>query len=457
MKILNLILASILTFPSLAMIINTSFDRGDYIEIFGNKKLTPLWSQEYIGSDLIQDELKDLNLSPVDLAIYDLGFEQDYVTLTEPIDVPYQRNGNRRMRAHHGTSVASVINGPYPFGHTSQINLIQLGSIHYSGMYRYYYNKLEAEGRYPKIISNSLGWNSESILEVVNKADKKGVLWFLASGNRWPEEVRELEIKSKAMLVGSFSPLGLTTFGTQLHNDMLILAPANSELLAIDGLGKRTLFGGTSGATPVVAATMANIASLWPKIDRANTIKLLKNTAFYSAENKIGNLKAPRLLNAYKAFKVAQRILSYCRSEDNVKSCFNQSLDKPSFHLFDLDLITCSEFKKIDRDFKNDLLKKMRRRALLGIRFQDEHLSCAYESIGFDANAEFYRFRSQQDHINFDDYLEDTLDALYQGVFEISYYKYLNKMNKEKIRNSINNSSELSDYHKQTLLEFIHE
>ncbi len=437
-----------------AVVDKTSFDHGEYIEVFGHKKLTPLWSQEYIGSDLVQEELMDLSTGNIDIAIFDLGFEEDHVTLDQPIDVPPQMNRNRRMRANHGTSVASVINGPAPYGNSQKINLMNLSAIPYSFFYSSVWNNFEKENRYPKIISNSLGWTGDSPAKVAQKAHEKNILWFLASGNSWPEPVRQNEIESKALLVGSFAPNGLTSFGTQLHNDMLILAPSNGELLAIDGYGKRTLFGGTSGATPVVAATMANIASLWPQIGREETKKLLLNTSFPSAENKLGNLNSPRHLNAYKAFKVAQRILSFCRNGQKVKDCFNSSLDSASFYYFSFNLITCEEFKNTHRDFQMDLLKKMRRRALLNTAHQDDHLSCAYDHLGFSANAEYYRFRSQSS-MDMNDYLEETKDALNLGVFEISLYKYFSKMNKEELRETMKNSTEISDFRKEQLYKLM--
>ena len=437
-----------------AVVLKTSWDRGEYIELLGHKKLTVQWAQEYIGSDLVQEELRDLNVDPIKMAIFDLGFEQEHVSLNQPIEVPPQLNGNRTMRAHHGTSVASVINGASPYGHSGQVDLIQLSAITYPSYYSYAFRKFEKEDNYPKIISNSLGWTSDSIVKVAEQAFDKNILWFLASGNSWPQEVRQREIESKALLVGSFAPNGLTTFGTQLHDDMLILAPANSELLAIDGYGKRTLFGGTSGATPVVAAAMANIASLWPSIDRQSTIKLLKYTSFASAENKLGQINSPRLLNSYKAFKVAQRILSYCIGKKDIKNCFDAYLDMPAFHYFEMELITCSDLKNTHDDFKLDLIKKMRRRALLGVNKQDEQLACAYNDMGFTANAEFYKFRSQNT-LNMNDYLEETQDALSRGVFEISYYKYLKNMNKEEIRLAIKNSAEITEYRKRELYEFL--
>ncbi len=444
----------LLSLSTQAVVVQTSFDRGNYIETFAEKKLSLLWAQEYIGSDLIKEELKDLNLGLTKVAIFDLGFEQDYVTLNRVIEVPPQMNRNRRMSAHHGTSVASIINGESSYGHSENIDLINLSAISFSGYYNFVFRKFEEEREFPKIISNSLGWTHESVKEVSAKADEKNILWFLASGNDWPTPVRSWEIESKALLVGSFAPNGLTTYGTQLHDEMLILAPANSEILAIDAKGNRTLFGGTSGATPVVASVMANIVSLWPEMDREVTKKLLLHTSFASVENKLGKENSPRILNAYRAFKVAQKVLSYCGDRKNVKQCFLDSLDRPQFYFFDLELMTCSDFKETHWDFQEDYLKKMRKRGLLGIKGQDEELACAYRYIGLERNAEFYQFRSKN-RVNMNDYLEETKLALTKGVFEISLYKYLNYMNKSEVVDSIQSSEEISEYRKKEMLELL--
>ena len=104
------------------------------------RSLSPLWAQEYIGADLVLEELKNHDRDKVKTAVFDLGFESDYINLNSEIDVPFQVNGRRRMRAHHGTSVVNILNGP--FGITTEMDLISLGRINFKFLYKNHKNYL---------------------------------------------------------------------------------------------------------------------------------------------------------------------------------------------------------------------------------------------------------------------------------------------------------------------------
>ena len=389
------------------------------VKILG-KRLTPLWAQEYIGADLIKEELATLDTQKIDVAIFDLGFEEEHINLTEEIEVPEQLNGHRKVTAHHGTAVVNIFNGP--FGITEQMNLMSLVRVYYESSYRSFWNKYLEQERIPKVVSNSVGWRSDEVPEVVEKAYRRGTLWFLASGNDHPQEVRKRERESKAILIGSFAPSGLTTMDTQLHESLLALAPANEELAAIDGNGETFFFGATSGATPMVAATVVNIASILPTLTREQLFKIVKKTNFPSAENKLGQTEMPGLFNGYKAFKVARRLVQLC--PDKSASCVDQQLNDETIFEFEVNrVIACHEIIFKSKSKQDELLKEMRRGAFLGSKQQAKNLSCAYKLLGFPKNAEYFEFITD-DTLDFAVIKKSASKGIKSGVRSLSYYRY---------------------------------
>lgn len=427
------------------------------IPVILEKKLTPLWAQEYIGADLIKDELKEMEKSEVhqfkniDVAVIDIGFEKDHITLTEEIEVPPQLNGRRRMIGDHGTSVVNIFNGPY--GITDKLNLMSLGRANYNYLYSYYWNNYQEQNRIPRIISNSLGWSdNQDIADIANEAYEKDVLWFLASGNGHPEEETSVvERESKALLIGSFAPSGLTSSDTQNHEALLVLAPANNELATIDGRGRHSLFGATSGATPMVAASVTNILSFLPTLKHHHLIHLIKKTAFKSVENKLGNEKMPGLFNGYKFFRVAKEIADQCPMQD--QECLDKAIeDEDHYQFTNLKFISCQQFKTAAIEGQGEMLKSMRRSTFLGSNKQAKELACAYEHIGFEKNAQYYRFITN-DKLDLKAMEESAMRAIDEEIYAISYYRYRGHYSASYDK-YIQEHKKIGPYFKESLLSF---
>jgi hypothetical protein len=418
--------------------------------IVNGKKLTPFWGQEYIGSDLIRKEIESTNmdLPKVKVALFDTGFERDHINVAEEVVVVPKKNGRRKMTAHHGTSIANLINGS---GQHRVTDLSEYVGLYATGSYYFAYPflKFEKNENFPKIISNSTAWKDEGTVDIAKKAYDKNILWFLAAGNKHPQKVSSMEANSMALLVGSMAPSGLQSLGSQADSRALILAPGNSELATINGKGEEVLFGGTSGATPMVAGTMVNIAAVLPSITREQTFTLLQKTSFLSAENTLGDLTQPGLLNSYKAFKVALRVKSICHNDND---CITNELNKDSTYKFSKEkLITCDDYKRLSCNGRLSVLEKMRKNALLGNKEQDLVLSCAYLTEGFQKNAEFYKFRAKS-KLDIESMRQETIKSLKAGIFKIAYYRYLPILG-EDVKNILINESSLPKHRISELLE----
>ncbi len=423
---------------------STCSDRVQYA-VLGR---TTFWGQEYAGIDLVRDELKTIESDFVDLAVFDLGFESEYVTLTELIHVPPQLNGNRKMTADHGTAMVNIINGPAPYGASDKIRLMGLHAIPSSYNYHLILKKYKEQGRVAKIISNSLGWSQATVADTVQEAYELGVFWFLAAGNSFPEPVRDYEVASKALLVGSFSPLGWTSFETQNHEDLLVLSPADEYLATIDGKGRHSFIGQSSGGNAMAAATAANILSLVPTLTHEQYKLLIRKTAFDSIENKLGLLKMPKLLNAYKAFKVAERIRGLCVQQGS--TCVNKVLRAAETYQFTGNPVTCSAVFKEKSENQKRIFVQLRKNALLGIDGQAEELRCVYSKLGFKDNAQFYKFISDKT-INVSDLEREVREQISQGTKSHPLYRFMSLYNKS-IENHIRDQSQFNDYIKKELL-----
>lgn len=416
-----------------------------------DESVTPLWAQEYIGADLVRDELlkwSPTELKKVPLAIVDLGFEEEHIQLTEPISVPKQRNGNRTMRAHHGTSVANLLTGPTQYRVSDQVSLINLTAVHYSGAYHYMWRNFEKNEVFPKVITNSLGWTDERIPEVVEKAHEKKTLWFLAAGNDFPTPVRGIEKSSKALMIGSFAPSGLTSFETQNDPALIVLAPANEELATINGYGEEHLFGATSGATPLVAGSVINILSFLPNLNRDQVITLIRKSSFKSVENKLGLNQMPGLLNGYKLFKVAQKIFNQC-GENTI--CHNQLINNDQTYIFSREssVLKCDAVKAMNCEEMNNSLKEMRRRSFLGDKEMMRELSCAYAHLGLNKNSEYFSFLAS-DEVALDLMEEKANEAHNRAIYQISYYRY-GPFYSDQYPDHIL-ASPMKEYHKKSLM-----
>lgn len=399
------------------------------------KKLSVFWSQEYSGADLVKKDLSELNLEKkVLVTIFDSGFEEEFIKTSSRtvVDSAYMRR-SRRVTAHHGTSIANIINGDGLYGVSNNVEFLGLRNVKVSYTYKREFERYEKNGVYPKIISNSYGWsNTELIKNLSLKASDNGILWFLASGNDFPKPISEVENSSGAILIGSHSPSGLQSLTSQVSENVITLAGGDDYQASIDGKGSHTNFGGTSGATPIVAGSAANIASLLPSISKSQFIKLIKKTNLTSFEVNNRLDYAPGLFNAYKAFRVARNIALKCIGQ-NENSCVTSELDNPLNYTFD-ELIAASplteDILNKERECsarKRDLESLRKNSLLIDSPILWERLESIYKVLGYHKNSEFYgnlKTRFELTRIQIMQMEIGALDSIKNEQFFSPYFRY---------------------------------
>lgn len=357
---------------------------------FEGERLTPFWAQEYIGADLVKEDMRKQNdLALVPFSIFDAGFEKKHINLKNDIEVDRAFSGSRPMRADHGTSVASLINGQGMMSVSEQIDFVQLRRVSPSIFYAAAVREIREMAIKPWVISNSMGWSSSEVLTLAQEVDSLGIIWVMAAGNDHPKKIVEHERVAPVISVGSYSPRGLQTLTSQESDQLDILAPADQYQASINGIGEHELFGETSGATPLVSGTIANLKSLIPGLSRYQVEHILKKTAFrsfhslYSKENKTG------LLNSYKAYKVVERLKERC---GNNASCVDQEVHKNDVYEFKYSL--SPKFKALCEN--KEILSETEMKALRRVHFLGQSaevarlLGCAYRNEEYNINADYY-------------------------------------------------------------------
>lgn len=418
--LISTILLSSLSIAADCKLIDT-YKKPDYV--MGGKRLTPFWSQEYSGADLVREEMRSIeDKSLVDVGLLDTGFEKFYINVKRKVLVEKKFTRRGTVFGHHGTNVANLINGDFPYGATDQANYLGLTNITAGGHANALKRIKKSAGKWPKVISNSVGWKYDSATELSLELADQGVLWFLAAGNTYPNNVAEIEDKSGAILIGSFAPSGLQSSFSQVSDNVVVLAPADEMQASIDGIGKHNLFGGTSGATPIVAGVVINIVSLYPELNRSDIIELLKKSSFQSYDQVRKSDFQPGLFNGYKAFKVIEKIRAKCESLECVKEAI-RSDDTYYFSSNDIRVDKTAHCKEQKKQFK-----ALRKDALLS---NDEEqlkaLADIYLESGYNKNFEYYnhlstRFSQTESFIK--ELEESAIAALKDEHYFASYFRY---------------------------------
>jgi len=395
-KLLLLLLSSQIVLSNECVLINNG-DQQAYK--FGQQKLSVFWSQQYSGSDLVKEEIRDISWAQekVNISLFDGGFERDHINVSAEVTVDPKFSSRRKLTGHHGTSVANIINGPGQYGVTERANYISLRNVRFASTIKSEFEKYSETGVYPEVISNSYGWSDNELIQHYSRvAEDEGVFWFLASGNDHPKDVAEVENDSGAILIGSYAPSGLQSSFSQISENVVVLSPADDMQASIDGKGEHTEFGGTSGATPLVAGHAINIISLLPELTKNEYIHLLKKTSLKSFEQVNMDPSMPGLFNGYKSFKVALKIASHCRAIENEldSECVSREILNEDNYIFGSDSNSVTYEQIMNSGFpcrdRKSAFKELRKRTLLTSGHTEwKTLKDVYLALGYEKNAEF--------------------------------------------------------------------
>lgn len=358
----------------------------DHIE---NGKLSAFWGYEFIGVDLMQKLLKDMNLTKIKIAT------SEKVNLSE---LPIERLGhNLRLEVegiyefsggNHGTKVNNIILGDYPVGisHSAQLSSTEVFQKTNDDEYLLSTNSFINEGIKIFQASESIYDNNINYLKKIIDA---GVITIRSAGNDHPMLGVAQSSPSLSIIVGQLSPLGVPASDSSEGESVTILAPGRNYSYANE---EHTVFGGTSGAQPVVTGCLANIVSLLPGLSQKEATNLLVKTSIPTLNSKDKVKKnGAGTINCYKLTRVAlalksqwpqsRTLIDLERTYDFSKES-QEILSKADQVIAQSDM--CSQRQALDLLRKAFLLNPNNKNLILKI-------AKIYQAAGFELNSQLYK------------------------------------------------------------------
>ena len=374
-------------------------------------KLSDYWVQELIGSDLLREELEKTPPPDIEnwISVFDSKEKGHNIGVKnlisdEDLHAVLPELGERKVPF---LDVSSQSDRDYKKAKRYK-SALSMYETNYPGDYLF-----DFKNRSPHYINNSMPWDkSEDIYDVFKELSTSGVtrsIVVTTSGNEFPERLGD--IKSKAskdydlIVVGSFSPKGFVSSFSQSGEELSILAPSDDWITSAGKNGEYKLFGGTSGAAPLVTGSLAGFEWLSGYHPTAKEAKiLLEKTALPTLHSfEQPPINGAGLLNAYKLGEVAKRLKKKCGESI---SCFRKEiLNDKNYHFPEDKSLKkdvarffpfCSSggesgaFSNLSSCEEKEKLFKRLRKALLLRPSEDllKSLSCIYKAGGFEQNAE---------------------------------------------------------------------
>jgi hypothetical protein len=329
-------------------------------------RLTSFWAQELIGADLALDYLthftKTRTVRTPNVAIFDFGpmfkslplHKQSYPGPLLSLCTPSQRGMLNQADYLHGSAVANLIFGPTPIGVSYNATPGVLADSSKDSVLGNLTTLLEAQnahhGHYHDLVNISLmsvgsNHNREFFSDVqkklqgFNNQPHHATIPVFASGNTNKARL-DLNgfidhLHEDAIFVGSISPIGVPSDFSQEPDRTTVFAPSDFFLQTLAGDDRQPyVFSGTSGATPLVTAALANVKSIISELTTAQAAILLKKSSTPLTPALVHHGPAPLpLVNAYKLVRVANR-MQKARWDDLSPSQKDAMLKNPALYNF---------------------------------------------------------------------------------------------------------------------------
>ena len=361
-------------------------------------RLSDYWAQELIGSDLLKEELKTTSAPK----------RKNFIPI---FDAP---------SGDHDVKVTRLISGDGPQSVLPEIGRDRV-PVFYTGFSEDFVSasdQLKKSGQLPSFINNSMGWanllgewNPQAIFEAFKSLSPPAVS-VVSAGNDFFESHAEMAAESKIkasknfdlVIVGSLSPEGFVSNFSEEYDEVNILAPSDTYITSADLKGEPISFGGTSGAAPLLTASLGGFEWLSGYHPSAEESKLLLEK---TATPTVHIYEKPRrngsgLLNTYKLGRVGKLLREKCRGKGS--DCFKREIRNDRNYKFEPDETLKRDLARIfpacpvsgakrrgrggSCDEKEDVFNRLRRSVLLSPKRSDlwKVLGCIYGEAGFSEN-----------------------------------------------------------------------
>lgn len=292
--------------------------------------LSPLWAQEMVGADLIR---ADWRPEQVRRPARYFMFETVSTSALDPSTLPEDAshcNGSETpycwsvrfqqstpsesfpRSTSHGTAVSRLVSDPlfgvgvgmrmatYATGSPTNTPITDVATLD------------RAVRQQADLLCSSTGalprTEPSPVIQAMHASfQARGGIIAQSASNLYLQE-RERNYPPGAIVVGSISPSGLTSWFSNEGPGVTIAAPSDSYIRS-DRSGDHANFGGTSGAQPLVCGAIGNLISLLPGLTAEEARKILEETAIPTQNSReVPRRNGVGMLNAYGAFRVAQRL-----------------------------------------------------------------------------------------------------------------------------------------------------
>gem|GEM_PF-4036706 len=365
--------------------------------------LSPLWAQEYIGADLLKEEMVKRKIDTSNasslLAVWDSS------------------------EGLHGEKVANLIAGPFASSLIAQPktkDFVNLESTEdYIGSFEKEFVQCKGSSNCPRFINNSMRWlESDLIKKSIGKlSGEKKVVFVTSAGNDTIEvenAKRESSRAGESIVVASHAPNGRSSSFTSFAPEVDITAPSDYHILTYDNSGILSKFGGTSGAAPLVTSTLLSFELIaGVKLSTPQFKILLKKTAIRHQNDPPRKVTGAGYLNSYKIGAIALKLVNLCKAfKEKVKKdeCMLKSLESEDLYDFSRNIKedkimsdiqsafpqcgeeSTSQNQTVSCDKKKMAINELRKAAFLMPENLNlwKKLSCVHSVEGLTANAEYY-------------------------------------------------------------------
>jgi ankyrin repeat protein len=394
---------------------------------FSFGKVTEFWAQEAVGApetrNLMNELNTDNNLDKVKIGLIDGHFDTEGIIkdigvspelsscigknsssetstqLREQCGVfdsiaSILNKGNDTERISHGTSVAHLIAGKSDVGIGTNAQIHSLATADgssYAGAFDRTLDSLSSNNP-PNLINMSMGVPSQ-YRSLLNQVADKAVL-VIASGNEFPDPIEESKRDKTPpkIIVGSIAPDGTHSTFSREGEGVSVVAPSDIFIRSKRGDGSTDeLFGGTSGATPVVSGALSNVMSLLPGIKTKELQRMIDRTSIKTHANFENDQNGAGSINAYALLLAAKRLKKgWPRNKRELRgrNIYNFKAAARKLKNKALEILKIS----LDCDKKKEALKLLRRAFFLNPNNNSirRHLSGMYKQEGYHAQAKFY-------------------------------------------------------------------
>ena len=268
------------------------------------------WAQHYVGADLLRQDIEKMEV------------DADTVRSLIGIWDTSQRN--------HGEYVSHLVAGPTP---AAVIPLDQALAYFKGDIFT---ACLERSSCLP-YINYSMEWLENYFLaDMAFRLSSKGSTLITSADNDrsavGPAKSGSAR-EGNIILVTSLAPSGHPSSFTNYADSTTVAVPSDRSMRSYDFEGEAGIFGGTSGAAPLVTGALGGFSLLSGYALGTREIeRLLKKTAIPLAGLPRSNLIGAGMLNAYKIGRVADRLTQRCGEK---KECMASLLKTEELYDFD--------------------------------------------------------------------------------------------------------------------------